>query len=161
MFGKEKCATPTIVYDNGKLSFSCDTEGVEYASEIKSADIGKFYSDEISLAACCDITVTAMKMGYYDSDVATAKLYWLKSSGTIDDAAALSAANLRGVVVQSEAGFITLSGLDNNEQVVFYAADGKQLGTTKAMDGTAQFAAQSGSVVIAKIGKESVKIVVE
>ena len=157
----KKCATPTITFANGKLTFCCDTEGVEYESEIKSSDINKFYTDEISLTACYDITVTAMKTGYDKSDVATAKLYWMKSSGSIEDVTSLSASNLRCVAMQSNAGFITLSGLGAGETVVFYSVDGRLLGTAKAIDGTAQFAAQSGSVVVAKIGLESLKIAVK
>ena len=72
-----------------------------------------------------------------------------------------NAAKTRGVVIQSAAGFINISGLDYSEQVDFFATDGKALGSAKAMGGTATFAAQSGSVVVAKIGKESVKIAVK
>ena len=72
-----------------------------------------------------------------------------------------NAAKTRGVVIQSAAGFITISGLGSSEQIDFYASDGKSLGSAKAMGGTATFAAQSGSGVVAKIGKESVKIAVK
>ena len=72
-----------------------------------------------------------------------------------------NAAKTRGVVIHSAYGFITISGLDSTEQVDFYASDGKALGSAKAMGGTATFAAQSGSVIVAKIGKESVKIAVK
>ena len=65
------------------------------------------------------------------------------------------------MVIQSAAGFITISGLDSTEQVDFFASDGKSFGSAKAMSGTATFAAQSGSVIVAKIGKESVKISVK
>ena len=126
---------------------------------MKCSDVSKYYTNEISLAACYDISVTAMKTGYDNSDVATAKLYWLTSSGTLDSS--INAAKTRGVVIQSAAGFITISGLDSTEQVDFYASDGKSLGSAKAIGGTATFAAQSGSVVVAKIGKESVKIAVK
>ena len=51
--------------------------------------------------------------------------------------------------------------LNSTEQVDFFSSDGKALGSAKAMGGTATFAAQSGSVVVAKIGKESVKIAVK
>ena len=156
---KNKCETPTIAFIDGKLTFSCATEDVEYVSEVKCSDVSKYYTNEISLAACYDISVTAMKTGYDNSDVATAKLYWLTSSGTLDSS--INAAKTRGVVIQSAAGFVTISGLDSTEQVDFYASDGKSLGSAKAMGGTATFAAQSGSVVVAKIGKESVKIAVK
>ena len=100
-----------------------------------------------------------MKTGYDNSDVATAKLYWLTSAES--PGTSINAAKTRGVVIQSAAGFITISGLDSTEQVDFFASDGKALGSAKAMNGTATFAAQSGSVVVAQIGKESVKIAVK
>lgn len=34
----DQCAKPTIAYKNGEITFSCETEGVEYVSEIKAAD---------------------------------------------------------------------------------------------------------------------------
>ena len=156
---KNKCETPTIAFIDGKLTFSCATEDVKYESEVKCSDVSKYYTNEISLAACYDISVTAMKTGYDNSDVATAKLYWLTFSGTLDSS--INAAKTRGVVIQSAAGFITISGLDSSEQVDFFSSDGKSLGSAKAIGGTATFAAQSGSVIVAKIGKESVKIAVK
>ena len=45
-----KCATPTIAYANQKLTFSCDTEGVEFTSSITDSDIGNYYSPTIDLS---------------------------------------------------------------------------------------------------------------
>ena len=73
----------------------------------------------------------------------------------------INTAKTRGVVIQSAGGFITLSGLDTNERVDFYAIDGVALGSATATDGTATFSAKSDTIVVAKIGKESVKIAVE
>ena len=101
-----------------------------------------------------------MKTGFVSSDVATAKLYWLTSSGTLEGDNINNVA-MRGIAIQSAGGFINISGLDNNEKVSFYGIDGKALGSTTAINGTTSFAAQSGSIVVAKIGKESVKIAVE
>ena len=155
-----KCETPTIAFIDGKLTFSCATEDVEYVSDVTCSDVSRYYSNEINLAACYDITVTAMKTGYDNSDVATAKLYWLTSSGSLEGAG-INNVSMRGIAIQSAGGFINISGLDNNETVSFYGIDGKALGSAKAMGGTATFAAQSGSVVVAKIGKESLKIAVK
>ena len=95
---------------------------------------------------------------YEDSDVATAKLYWLPTS---DIGSNINTSKTRGVVIQSAGGFITLSGLDTNERVDFFTVDGAALGSATATDGTATFSATSGTIVVAKIGKESVKIAVE
>ena len=154
----EKCKTPVISYANGELEFTCSTEGVEFASEIKCDDVNKFNTSKVSLSACYDISVTATKAGYEDSDVATAKLYWLP---TADISTNINTAKTRGVVIQSADGFITLSGLNTNERVDFFAIDGVALGSAIATDGTATFSATNGTIVIAKIGKESVKIAVE
>ena len=70
-------------------------------------------------------------------------------------------ASMRGIAIQSAGGFINISGLDNNEKVSFYGIDGKMLGSATAINGTTSFAAQSGSIVVAKIGKEIVKIAVK
>ena len=80
---------------------------------------------------------------------------------TIEGTVGIESVEARSIAIQSADGFITISGLDNNETVSFYGIDGKALGSAKAMGGTATFAAQSGLVVVAKIGKESVKIAVK
>ena len=154
----KKCEKPVISYANGELEFTCSTEEVEFASEIKCKDVNKFNTSKVSLSACYDISVTATKAGYEDSDVATAKLYWLPTS---DIGTNINTAKTRGVVIQSAGGFITLSGLDTNERVDFFTVDGVALGSATATDGTATFSATSGTIVVAKIGKESVKISVE
>ena len=156
----KKCETPTITYENGEIAFSCATEGVEYVSEIKCNDINKFYTDKIGLTACYDIVVTAMKTGYDNSDVATAKLYWLTSSGSLEGTN-INRVSMRGIAIQSSAGFLTITGLDDNERVAFYEVNGTALGTVNAIDGAVTFHAKSSSIVIAKIGKESVKILVD
>ena len=119
--------------------------------------LNKYYSNEINLAACYDITVTAMKTGYENSEVATAKLYWLTSSGSLEGAS-INNVSMRGIAIQSAGGFINISGLDNNEKVSFYGIDGKMLGSAKSIDGNVSFSAKKGSIVVAKIGKEIVKI---
>ena len=157
---EKKCETPTISFVDGKLTFSCATEGVEYVSDVTCSDVKTYYSNEINLAACYDITCYAKAEGYANSDVATAKLYWLTSSGSLEGAG-INNVSMRGIAIQSAGGFVNISGLDNNETVSFYGIDGKALGSATAINGTTSFAAQSGSIVVAKIGKENIKIAVE
>ena len=156
----KKCATPSISYSDGKLLFSCETEGAKcnYTVNCPDAASGETSTENnsVTLNAYYDITCYAKAEGFVNSDVATAKLYWLTSSGSLETN--INTAETRGVMASSANGFVTLSGLNSDEQVSFYTADGRGLGTVKAIDGTAHFAAQSGTVVIAKIGKESIKI---
>lgn len=156
----EKCESPTIAYKDGELSFTCATEGVEYVSDVNSTDVSKFYTSTVALTACYDIKVYATKAGYGNSDVATAKLYWLTSSGSLD-ANSINRIAMRGIAIQSAGGFINISGLDDNEKVSLYTIDGRCIGTATAFAGAVSFSAQSNSIVVAKIGKQSVKIAVE
>ena len=154
---RNKCSTPIIKYEKGKLTYTCETEGAEYVSNISSNDINTFYTDKVALSACYNISVTAKKDGYDNSDVATAKLYWLPSSGTLETDN-INTAAMRGIAIQTAGGFINISGLDNNERVDFFGVDGKSLGSAKSIDGCVTFATKSETVVIAKIGNERVKI---
>ncbi len=67
----KKCATPVISYEDGVISFSCDTEDVEFVSEVKCPDISKYISATIPVTAVYTVTVYAKKAGYENSDVAT------------------------------------------------------------------------------------------
>ena len=160
----KKCATPSISYSDGQLQFTCETEGAKchYTINCPDAASGETSTENssVTLNAYYDITCYAKAEGFANSDLATAKLYWLTSSGSLEGAG-INNVSMRGIAIQSADGFVTISGLDSNEQVDFFATDGKALGSAKAMGGTATFAAQSGSVVVAKIGKESLKIVVK
>ena len=78
-----------------------------------------------------------------------------------DTPANINTAKTLGIVIQSAGGFINLSGLDTNERVDFFAIDGAVLGSATATDGTATFSATSGTIVVAKIGKENIKIAVK
>ena len=71
-----KCATPTIAYDKGKLVFSCETEGAECVYEIKCTDAGGGRGGEVSLARLYEIHVHATLDGYEDSDEAVATIGW-------------------------------------------------------------------------------------
>lgn len=70
----EKCATPTIQYSNGKVTFECETEGVTFKSSIISPDIKSYNSDAIVLEGTYIVEVYATKEGYGDSDVASAEI---------------------------------------------------------------------------------------
>ena len=79
----------------------------------------------------------------------------------IENADGIESAKERGIAIQSVGGFINIAGLNNNETVCFYALDGKALGTAKSIDGNVSFSAKQGTIVVVRIGKESVKIAVK
>ena len=81
-----KCATPTIIFANGELQFSCETEGVEYVSEVTASDAKKNYTNKVSLTGVYKVSVYAMKTGYENSDVATAEIKLSSAGGLKGDA---------------------------------------------------------------------------
>ncbi len=158
------CATPTIIYSDGELQFASATDGAQYHYTITDADITKDALSEdgkVQLAAAYNITAYATADGYKQSDKATAVLYWVKANGNLESTSTnINQAKTRGIVATSHDGIVTLSGLDNGEEVGFYAADGKQIGSVKAIDGVASQAVSPASLVIAKIGGQAIKIAV-
>ena len=76
-----KCAKPTISFTNGELEFSCETEGVEFISEVTVSDAKKNYSNKVSLTGSYSVSVYATKAGYEDSEVATLE-FTLGAGGT-------------------------------------------------------------------------------
>ena len=70
-----QCATPTIAYENGEITFSCETEGVEFVSVIEAADAKKYYDRKITLTNTYTVSVYATKDGYANSDVATMEIH--------------------------------------------------------------------------------------
>ena len=153
-----QCATPSVSYGEGKLMFACETTGVKYHYTITDTDIksdAQSENGEVSLSAAYNISVYATADGYKASDKAEATLYWVNAN--LDTGTNINMVKTRGVVASAHDGIITLSGLDNGEVVKFYATDGKYLGSMVAANGTASYAVNE-SLVIAKVGKDSIKI---
>ena len=155
------CAIPSVSYDSGKLKFACETAGVKYHYTITDTDVISDILDEngeVSLSAAYQISVYATADGYTASEMAKATLYWLNAN--LDTGTNINQVKTRGVVVSAHDGIISLSGLDDGEVVKFFAVDGKYLGSTVTSNGTASYAA-SESLVIAKVGKDSIKILMK
>ena len=70
----QKCATPTIIYENGKVRFACETLGVSFKYKIEIEDATENEGDEVSLTGIYKVTVYATKAGCKDSDVATKEI---------------------------------------------------------------------------------------
>ena len=155
------CATPSVSYESGKLKFACETAGAKYHYTITDTDITSDAlneNGEVSLSAAYQISVYATADGYTASEKAKATLYWLNAN--LDTGTNINQVRTRGVVVSAHDGIISLSGLDDGEVVKFFAVDGKYLGSTVATNGTASYAV-SESLVIVKVGKDSIKILMK
>ncbi len=159
-----QCATPTISYNNGKLTFSCDTDGAICQSTITDPDINSYSSNEVQLGVTYTITVYATKDGYKNSEIATATLCWIdvepKKEGITDGVANVPA---RAVMIQNNGNMLTIQGAEDGTPVSVYGINGTQEGTTTISNGSATIntTLQPGSIAIVKIGQKSVKVVMK
>lgn len=155
---KQQCEKPIISFANGKLLFSDATKGAEYHYTLTCADVKTNEAIDngiVDLAASYDIEVYATADGYSASDNATATLYWVKDDGKIGTD--INTAKTRGLVVSSDQGLVTCSGLNDGEQALFYSTEGKLLGRQTAQGGSAGIATQE-KVIIVKVGATSIKV---
>lgn len=157
----KQCAKPIITYNDGKLHFESATSGAEFYYTLTTADVQLYstYTKEgdVPLAACYDITCYAVADGFIQSETTTATLYWLSDTG--QNPTAITAIK-RGITVQTDNGFITISGLNPNESVLLLSSDGKVIGTGKAINGTTTLSAKANDIVFIKIGQDSIKVLV-
>ena len=159
-----KCDKPTINYQNGKLTFTCGTEGATCMSNIKDTDITTYNTNEVQLNVTYTISVYATLAGYEDSDIATATLCWIDqqpaTEGMIDGIANVPA---KAVLIQSNGGQLTIEGANDGERINVYNVNGSQAGSAVSNNGSAivNTNLQSGSIAIVKIGQKSVKIAVK
>ena len=179
--GLTSITIPNSVTSIGNEAFAY-CENIEnvycYAEEVPSTDFGAFDDSNIENVYCyAEVVPSTDVYTFYYSDIENATLHVPASAieaykttapwsgfGTIkaiEGTEGIESVEARGIAIQSAGGFINISGLDNNETVSFYGIDGKALGSATAINGTTSFAAQSGSIVVAKIGKENIKIAVK
>ena len=154
------CANPSVSYESGKLKFACETAGAKYHYTITDTDITSDAlneNGEVSLSAAYNISVYATADGYTPSEKTEATLYWINANL---ETANINLAKTRGIVASVHDGIVSISGLDNGEVVKFYAADGKLLGSSSAVGGVASCAV-SEKMVIAKIGMDTIKVLIK
>ena len=80
----EKCATPVIAVEDGRLTFSCDTEGAEFVSKVTADEAADYEGSEVTITGKYTVTVYAKKEGFKNSDTATLT-FTVGSSGEICD----------------------------------------------------------------------------
>ena len=159
-----KCALPSISYSEGKLTFTCETEGAECVANISDADIKTHYGNEIQLSATYTVSVYATATGYENSDIATATLCWIdtdpKTEG-IENGVAQVRAN--AVLIQSHDGTLSIAGIADGTDIAVYSTSGQMVGSAKAHGTTSTITTtlRSGNAAIIRIGDKSVKFVMQ
>ena len=160
----QKCEKPTISYENGKLTFTSETEGAVCQYSITDTDIKAGSGNEVQLGVTYNISVFAAKSGYENSETATATLCWIdQQSKTEDITNGIANVAAQAVLIQSEGGSIKVQGVDEGTQVNVYGVNGTQAGSAISQSGAATINTnlQPGSIAIVKIGQKSVKVVMK
>ena len=155
----EKCATPVVTYAEGKLSFSCETEGAEFVTNVVAEDAKKHYVSKIEFSATYNIEVFATKANCENSDTVSVALVWVEN-GEVNEETGVISVPAAPVLVQGNGGILTVSGVVQNTEVVVYTIDGIEVDRAVASDGTATIytGLQSGTIVVVKFGNKSVKV---
>ena len=162
----EKCATPTISYSKGKLTFKSETEDAICLSTITNKDITSYSSNEVQLQVTYNISVYATKAGYENSDTIQATLCWIEQqpqTGGITDEDAIAEVQAVPVLIQTQGNTINVQGAEAGTEIILYGTNGVQLDSVIATTGVASLNASdlSGSVAIVKIGNKTVKVLIK
>ena len=155
----EKCATPVVTYAEGKLSFSCDTEGANYVTKLVAEDAKEYYDAEIELSATYNIEVFATKANCENSDTVNVALVWVEN-GDVNVETGVISVPAAPVLVQGNGGVLSVSGVAKGTDVVVYTISGTEVARSTATNGTATISTglQSGTIVVVKFGNKSVKV---
>lgn len=160
----QQCAKPTILYNNGKLSFVSETEGAICQSKITDSDISSYSEKEVQLCVTYNINVCATKTCFEESDVAMATLCWIdanpKTEGITDAVANVRA---RAVLIQNNENVLSISGANEGETINVYNTSDKIVGSALASPNTTIIptSLNSGEIGILKIGNKAIRIMIK
>ena len=161
----EPCEIPSISYNNGRLSFNCETKGAKFVYSITCQDAkSATVADGIDLDVTYIISVYAIADGHEKSEEATATLCWIDSNPTSEGITeGFSEVKARSILVQTDEGVVSISGANEGEQVTVYDINGIYQGTAVVRNNTARVPTflSSKSVAIIKIGHHTVKVMMK
>ena len=163
----KKCATPTISYENGMLTYKCETEDVICQSTITDTDITSYSGNEVQLSVTYTVSVYATKDGYNNSDTVTATLCWIdvepKMEGITDDNATQVTMKAMPVLIQTQSGTISIQGVAEGTSIAIYDTNGRQYGSAISEKNrtTIPTSLQPCTPAIVKIGEKAVKVLIK
>ena len=164
----EKCATPTIGYADGRMTFSCETEGVEFRTRVIDENRLSYRtdSDGFEFVPTYTFTTRATKEDCIDSDEVSITICWIDCTGkheSDDEDTGIISVPSQPVIIQCANGVITLTGLADGTEVVVYDTASMKQGTAEVENGVATIATNltAGSTAIVKMGNRSVKVMIK
>lgn len=173
-----QCATPKVTCESGGLRLSTTTnlkytdvkESYTYTVLVSDAEEGVVTPEALEdfgrLQLTYDVYATATAPGIEDSNELVASLCWLnkdlKLYGDGDVPGVETSIDTlpaqRPVIVESQGGTLTVSGLADGERVSFYDLSGRQIGTAVASGDSANFTATPGQIIVARVAGSSFKL---
>lgn len=160
---EKECIPPTIKYDNGILTISSETEDSKCYYSISDDDVTSFIevNSNISLSATYNIQAYATAEGHTRSKTAHATISWINGQFESNGVNTVMS-NKRAIVISSNSGTLTISGLNNGEEVICYNTYGMKIKNVRSSGNLATLSLnqEMGNVVIIKIGNDSIKTVV-
>ena len=160
----KKCTTPTISYEDGKIVLTCETEGVEFKTSVVVENDNEYIGAEFNYIPTQTFTAYTTKEGYEDSDEAILTICWVPCDEEHEsEETGILTIPSHPVLISTQGGTITLSGLAEGTEVAVYTSTGTEIATTTATAGTATIASnlELGTIAIVKIGEHSVKVVIK
>ena len=158
----EKCATPVVTYAEGKLSFSCETTGAQFVTDITDTDIKKHYDAEIELSATYNIEVFATKANCENSDTVSVALVWIENGDVSEDTGVISVESTP-VLITCCNGTINVCGGEDGTKVAVYTTSGVAVGDTTIINGNAVIntSLTKGDIAIVNIAGKGIKVVMQ
>ena len=96
-----KCVKPTIASANGKLTFSCETEGVEFVASVSPSGKTTYKGSSLLLSdlkTTYHVSVYARKEGYENSEAATIDIDYLPDLDDVNGDGQISISDVVGIV---------------------------------------------------------------
>ncbi len=160
----QKCSTPIIRYENGQLSFTCDTEGAEFVTDITDTDVTQHNSATITLTATYNISVYAKAPNYAISDTVKATLCWIDAEptkeGVIDGITNMHA---KAVLIQCNGNVLSIQGVDLGTPISVFDVSGRKVGAAVVNSETTNVktSLMKGQVGIVNINGKGIKVLIK
>ena len=158
------CGLPVISYADGQLTFTCQTEGVEFISSITCDDVNTYRDAQVALSVAYNVSVYATKEGCENSDTVTAVLCWIECDHQDEEEKGILKVASTPALIQSSNGIITIEGLEKGTSVSVYTVSGMEVASGVAEENvtlTLDTQMTKGEVAIVKMGAKSVKVLMK
>lgn len=158
------CGLPVISYADGQLTFTSQTEGVEFVSSITCDDVNTYRDAQVALSVAYNVSVYATKEGCENSDTVTAVLCWIECDHQDEEEKGILKVASTPALIQSSNGIITIEGLEKGTSVSVYTVSGMEVASGVAEENvTLTLGSQmtKGEVAIVKMGAMSVKVMMK